>query len=191
MFCAFYGFWGDRTCLPGRDCVPPCALVSHRRYLDVDSELRREASCLRGGSWVSNVSRGEMFEGVVGSTFLGWDQHGLRCLLFGRLFKALGVPIPVLRTTPSIAWESTVFGVAGFVAHFEARRWISGCMRTGLCCLASTREKPGDWPSHPGCLRCTFSSLGYFPAHIKGRSGLGFQRNLELAFSNLSAPAEP
>ena len=52
-------------------------------YLDVDSELRREASCLRGGSWVSNVSRGEMFEGIVAPTFLGWDQHGLRCLLFG------------------------------------------------------------------------------------------------------------
>ena len=60
---------------------------SDRRYLNVDSELRREASCLRGGSWVSNVSRGEMFEGIVAPTFLGWDQHGLRCLLFGRLFK--------------------------------------------------------------------------------------------------------
>ena len=33
---------------------------SDRRYLEVDSELRREASCLRGGSWVSNVSRGEI-----------------------------------------------------------------------------------------------------------------------------------
>ena len=60
---------------------------SDRRYLDVDSELRCEASCFRGGSWVSNVSWSEMFEGIVAPTFLGWDQHGLRCLLFGRLFK--------------------------------------------------------------------------------------------------------
>ena len=59
---------------------------SDRRYLDVDSELH-EASCLRGVSWVSNVSRGEMFEGIVAPTFLGWDQHGFQCLLFGRLFK--------------------------------------------------------------------------------------------------------
>ena len=78
-----------------------------------------------------------MFEGIVGSTFLGWDQHGLWCLLFGRLFKALRVPIPVLRTTPSIAWlsatestcssmawGSTVFGVAGVVTHFEARKVV-------------------------------------------------------------------
>ena len=47
--------------------------------------------------------------------------------------------MPVLRTTPSMAWMDTVFGVAGLVAHFEARRWISGCMRTGLCCPASAR----------------------------------------------------
>ena len=108
-------------------CSSLCSPTRGGRQPEVDSELRREASCLRGGSWVSNVSRGEMFEGIVGSTFLGWDQHGLRCLLFGPLFKALRVPIPVLRTTPSIAWGSTVFGVAGLVIHFEARkvvRWV-------------------------------------------------------------------
>ena len=99
-------------------------VISDGRYLDVDSELRREAGGFRGGSWVSNVSRSEMFKGIVGSTFLGWDQHGLWCLLFGRLFKALRVPIPVLRTTPNIAWESTVFGVAGSVTHFEARKVV-------------------------------------------------------------------
>ena len=60
---------------------------SVHRYLDVDSELRCEAGCFRGGSWVSNVSWGEMFKGIVAPTFLGWDLHGLRCLLFGRLFK--------------------------------------------------------------------------------------------------------
>ena len=37
----------------------------------------------------------------------------------------------------SRVWTDTVFGVARFVAHFEARRWFSGCMRTGLCRLAS------------------------------------------------------
>ena len=47
--------------------------------------------------------------------------------------------MPVLRTTPSMAWMDAVFGVAGLVAHFEARRWFGGCMRTGLCCLASAR----------------------------------------------------
>ena len=89
--------WGH-TCTGATGRVFPAAIVyllapsfaevnSDRRYLDVDSELRRKASCLRCGSWVSNVSRGEMFEGIVAPTLLGWDQHGLRCLLFGRLFK--------------------------------------------------------------------------------------------------------
>ena len=115
--------WGP-TCTGATERVFPAAIVyllapsfpkvnSDRRYLDVDSELRREASCLRGVSWVSNVTKSEMFEGMVGSIFLGWDQHRLRCLLFGRLFKALRVPIPVLRTTPSIAWGSTVSGWLG------------------------------------------------------------------------------
>ena len=85
--------WGP-TCTGATGRVFPAAIVyllapsfpkvnSDRRYLGVDSELRREASCLWGGSWVSNVSRGEMFEGIVAPTFLGWDQHGLPCLLFG------------------------------------------------------------------------------------------------------------
>ena len=136
---------GRPDVFPGRGCVRlqvpfPVAQSVHAGVLrvlrvlgrpDVSSRPRLCTS-LRGGSWVSNVSRSEMFEGIVGSTFLGWVQHGLRCLLFGRLFKALRIPIPVLRTTPSIAWLSTVFGVAGLVIHFEARRWIGGCMRTGL-----------------------------------------------------------
>ena len=33
--------------------------------------------------------------------------------------------------------------------------------------------------------------LGFFPDHIRGRSGFRFQRNSELAFSNLSVPAVP
>ena len=76
--------------------------------------------------------------------------------------------MPVLRTTPSMVWTDTVFGV-------------SECSRTGLCGFVAT---------HFGCPRC-MSASWIFPDHIRGRSGLGFQRNLELAFSNLSVPAVP
>ena len=107
--------------------------------------------------------------------------------------------MPVLRTTPSMVWTDTVFGVVRLAAHFEARRWFSGCMRTGLCCLASARWKPGDWPSHPGCLPCTFSSLSFLCSskygevrlHISGgvwSSQFQTCHRLETVF--LSAPAE-
>ena len=48
----------------------------------------------------------------------------------------------------SMAWESTVFGVAWLVNSFEARKvvlWlVETCQqsRTGWCCVVSTRLKP-------------------------------------------------
>ena len=100
-------------------------------------------------------------------------------------------------TCSSMAWGSTVFGVAWLVNSFEARKvvlWLlETCQqsRTGWCCVVSTRLKPRGLAKPPRVSPLHVSSMDYFPAHIKGRSGLGFQRNLELAFSNLSAPAEP
>ena len=99
-------------------------------------------------------------------------------------------------TCSSMAWGSTVFGVAWLVNSFEARKvvlWLlETCQqsRTGWCRVVSTRLKPRGLAKPPRMSPLHVSSLGFFPAHIKGRSGLGFQRNLELAFSNLSAPAE-
>ena len=69
----------------------------------------------------------------------------------------------------SMVWTDTAFGA-------------SGCSRTGLCGLVAT---------HFGCPHCVSVSWVIFQPTNKGRSGLRFQRNLELAFSNLSAPAVP
>ena len=109
--------------------------------------------------------RGELLQLFWAGTNTGC---GVCCL--GSL-QCLRVPMPVLRTTPSMVWTDTLFGVVRLAAHFEARRRFSGCMRTGLCCLASARWKPGDWPSHPGCLPCTFSSLSFYAARNMGRCG--------------------
>ena len=76
--------------------------------------------------------------------------------------------IPTRSSCASRVWTDTVFGV-------------SGCSRTGLCGFVST---------HFGCPRC-MSVSWIFPDHIRGLSGLEFQRSLELAFSNLSASAMP
>ena len=76
--------------------------------------------------------------------------------------------IPSSSSCASMVWTDTVFGV-------------SGCSRTGLCGFVST---------HFGCPRC-MSVSWIFTDHIRGRSGLEFQRSLELAFSNLSASAMP
>ena len=77
-----------------------------------------------------------------------------------------GAAFPI-HMAPQQIWESTVFGVSGY-------------SRTGLCGLVPlTSGVPVACLLH-----------GFFPEHIRGRSGLGFQRNLELAFSNLSASAE-
>ena len=51
-------------------------------------------------------------------------------------------------TCSSMAWGSTVFGVAGLVNSFEARKvvlWLlETCQqsRTGWCCVVSTRFEP-------------------------------------------------
>ena len=142
-------------------------------YLDVDSELRREASCLRGGSWVSNVSRGEMFEGIVAPTFLGWDQHGLRCLLFGVSSKFEGT-----HASPQNHLEH------GMDGH---------CFRGGSIGRSLRSSKVVQWmhahwfvlSCHPGCLPCTFSSLSFYAARNMGRCG-SISPSLEFAVSNLS-----
>ena len=58
--------------------------------------------------------------------------------------------------------------------------------RTGWCCVVSTRLKPRGLAKPPRLSPLHVKFPGFFPAHIKGRSELGFQRNLELAFSILS-----
>ena len=80
-------------------------------------------------------------------------------------------------TCSSMAWGSTVFGVAWLVNSFEARKgvlWLlESCqqIRTGWCCVVSTRLKPRGLAKPPRVSPLHVSSLGFFPAHIKGRSG--------------------
>ena len=67
----------------------------------------------------------------------------------------------------------------GLGEHCFRGRWVLAHWFV-LSCIHSLRVSP-----------LHVCSMDYFPVHIKGRSGLGFQRNLELAFSNLSVSAMP
>ena len=116
-------------------------------------------------------------EGIVGSTFLGWVQHGSRCVyvLGSPLLHStiLGDFIPVLRVVPSMAWGSTVYGVAGLVFQFEARKvgqWMLAhwFVLSGIHSLEPT--KTGQ--AIPGVSVARSVLMDYFPVHIKGRSGL-------------------
>ena len=89
MYCAFYGFWGGRTCFPGRDCV------------------RLPVHC---------------------------------CIALFCCF----LPNQVVRAWPG---KSTVFGVAGLVIYFEARKvvqWVLAFLFVLSCIHSLEPTKTGQ-----------------------------------------------
>ena len=127
----------------------------------------------------------------------GWClqvSHWIRlrfCLAVPRSLCLLGRPDvfswPRLRTSSSPLLHSSIlsFPICSYCASMlwtDTAFGVGGRSRTGLCGLVAT---------HVGCPHCVSVSWIIFHLIKRERSGLGFQRNSELAFSNLSVPAVP
>ena len=162
-----YLFGGGRTCFPDRDCrrLPESHCVFHRSFSLVLPSL-----FLPG--------RPDVFS---------WSRL---CTSSSPLLHSSILLISTTSSCASVAWESTVYGWLDWSFSSKLERWVSGCSRTGLCGPASTRLNPRRLAKPLRVSPLHVCSMDYFPVHFKESSGLGFQRNLELAFSNLSAPAE-
>ena len=177
---AMYMYGGGRMCFPVRECrcLPESHCIFHR-------------SC-------SLVLRSLFLPGRP--DVFSWPRL---CTTSSPLLHSPILLISTRSSCASMVWTDTVFGVVRLAAHFEVRRRFSGCMRTGLCGLASAHQNPGDWPCHPGCHSCMLSlwKRGGL-AHIWTLSPDGCNRRRPQrvripaefrarVFKNLSAPAEP
>ena len=147
---AMYMYGGGRMCFPVRECrcLPESHCIFHR-------------SC-------SLVLRSLFLPGRP--DVFSWPRL---CTTSSPLLHSSILLISTRSSCASTAWMDTVFGVVRLAAHFEARRRFSGCMRTGLCDLASSRWNRGDWPSHPGCHCCMLSLLekGRIGSHLDALPG--------------------
>ena len=156
-----YLLGGGRTCFPDRDCRrrPESHCISHRSCLPVPRSL-----CL--------PERPDEF------------SRSRLCTSSSPLLHSTIHSFTTKSSCASVAWKSTVFGVAGLVTHFEARKVVQWVLAHWfvLSCIHSLEPRGLAKPPQVSPLHVSLD---------KGRSGLGFQRNLELAFSNLSAPAVP
>ena len=86
----------------------------------------------------------------------------------------------------------------GLVGQLFLEKWFCGCSRHLsakshwlVLCRFHSLEATRTSQATPGVSVARLVPWVFFPVHTKGGSGLGFQRNLELAFSNLSVPAVP
>ena len=114
-----YLFGAGRTCFPDRDCrrLPESHCIFHRSCLPVPRSL-----FLPGRPDVFSRSRS--------------------CTSSSPLLHSTILLISTRSSCASVAWRSTVYGVAVLAFIPKLERWFSGCSRTGLCGLASTRLNP-------------------------------------------------
>ena len=101
---AMYMYGGGRMCFPVRDCwcLPVSHCICHRSCPFVPRSL-----FLPG--------RPDVFS---------WPRL---CTTSSPLLHSSILLISTSSSRASMVWTDTVFGVARLAAHFEARRWFSGC----------------------------------------------------------------
>ena len=179
-----YLLGGGRMCFPDRDCRrrPESHCIFHRSCLPVPRSLflsgrPDEFSQSRLSTSTSPLLHSTILLISTSSSCasVAWMEHCLRGGDIGHSFRS------------SKGGSVGACALVCAVLHPRARTQETGQATPGVtvACLVfwKSSHQGEEWPTSGRSPRTG--------AIVEGRGGLGFQRNLELAFSNLSAPAVP